>query len=79
LATSAILVKNGIDDFSEVGGFWSSARRQNDLVDEEFPLLIAQIGIVGFAKDCIHTANSNDFPKTRQEQFPKMPKLPRTL
>ena len=49
LTSGASLVKDGVEDFPQVGRFGRTARWQNDLRSDEFPLFVAQVGIVGFA------------------------------
>ena len=77
LAASAQLIENGIDDLTQVGGFWGTAGRQNDQGSDECPLGIAQVGCVGFASD--HNETLPILEKTSKNNSPKTPKLPRLL
>jgi hypothetical protein len=47
LTAGAELVEDGIEDFSEVGGFCGSASGQDDQGSEEFPLSVGQVGAIG--------------------------------
>ena len=76
---------DGIEDFAHVGCFGSSAGGKDDVRDEEFPLGIVQIGVVGFAERrhiIVGQRASGEctvFGKIRQEQFTNLPKLRRSL
>ena len=48
-ATVGQEVKDGVQDFSHVGGAWSSAGMSGNKGTGDFPLGIGQVGSVGFS------------------------------
>jgi hypothetical protein len=79
LTAGAVLIKNGFEDFSQIGGFGSSSGGQNDEVSNEFPLFVAQIGSVGSAGNRCHKRTVPISAKQDKSNFTKTPKLPHLL
>ena len=79
MTAGAELIKNGVEDFAEIGGSGSTAGRKNEEGSDEFPLSIAQVGEIRFARQGSHTKILPNYEKIGKSNLSKMPKLPRPL